>query len=95
MRLTSPTEVRGLLQQLDLKPSRTLGQNFLIDGNILGIMLDAAALTRGDAVLEIGPGLGVLTGPLLERAGRVFCPGNPLAVAAKFDATSNACSTFT
>lgn len=71
MRLTSPTEVRGLLQRLDLKPSRTLGQNFLIDGNILGIMLDAASLAREDAVLEIGPGLGVLTGPMLGRAGRV------------------------
>lgn len=71
MRLTSPNEVRGLLQQLDLKPSRALGQNFLIDANILGILLDAAALSRDDAVLEVGPGLGVLTGPMLGRAGRV------------------------
>lgn len=71
MNLTRPTEVRALLERLDFKPSRVLGQNFLIDGNILRIMLDAAELKPGDAVLEIGPGLGVLTGPLLERAGRV------------------------
>lgn len=69
---TRPTEVRALLERLDFKPSRILGQNFLIDGNILRIMLDAAALTPADAVLEVGPGLGVLTGPLLERAGRVI-----------------------
>lgn len=71
MNLTRPTEVRALLERLDFKPSRVLGQNFLIDGNILRIMLDAAELSPRDAVLEIGPGLGVLTGPLLERAGRV------------------------
>lgn len=69
--LTRPTEVRALLERLSFKPSRVLGQNFLIDGNILRIMLDAAALGPNDVVLEIGPGLGVLTGPLLERAGRV------------------------
>jgi 16S rRNA (adenine1518-N6/adenine1519-N6)-dimethyltransferase len=71
MNLTRPTEVRALLERLDFKPSRVLGQNFLIDGNTLRIMLDAAELAKGDAVLEIGPGLGVLTGPLLERAGRL------------------------
>lgn len=71
MNPTRPTEVRALLDRLDFKPSRVLGQNFLIDGNILRIMLDAAALAKTDAVLEVGPGLGVLTGPLIERAGRV------------------------
>ncbi len=68
---TRPSEVRALLAQLGFKPSRVLGQNFLIDANILRIMLDAADLSPRDAVLEIGPGLGVLTAPLLERAGRV------------------------
>lgn len=70
--LTRPSEVRALLDRLAFKPSRALGQNFLIDGNILRIMLDAAELAPRDAVLEIGPGLGVLTGPLLERADRVI-----------------------
>lgn len=71
MRLTSPTEVRAWLARMDFKPSRVLGQNFLVDANILRILLDAADVTKDDTVLEIGPGLGVLTGPLLERAGRV------------------------
>lgn len=71
MRLTSPTEVRALLDRMDFRASRVMGQNFLIDGNILRIMLDAAELQPDDPVLEIGPGLGVLTGPLLERARHV------------------------
>lgn len=71
MRLTSPNEVRGLLAQWNFKPSRILGQNFLIDGNILDILLGLADLTPSDQALEIGPGLGVLTGPLLERVGRL------------------------
>lgn len=71
MRLTSPTDVRTLLADLDFKPSRILGQNFLIDGNILDILVGLADLVPTDRVLEIGPGLGVLTGPLLERAAAV------------------------
>ncbi len=71
MRLTSPTEVRALLEEMDFKPSRILGQNFLIDGNILRILVDLADLQPSDGVLEIGPGLGVLTAPLIERAARV------------------------
>ena len=69
--LTRPSEVRALLTQLDFHPSRILGQNFLIDRNILNILLEAAALRPGDAVVEVGPGLGVLTGALLERAATV------------------------
>ncbi len=69
--LTRPSEVRALLTQLDFHPSRILGQNFLIDRNILDILLDAADLRPGDAVVEVGPGLGVLTGALLSRAASV------------------------
>jgi 16S rRNA (adenine1518-N6/adenine1519-N6)-dimethyltransferase len=72
MKLTSPKDVRTLLAELDFKPSKILGQNFLIDGNILGIMVDAARLSPSDTVLEIGPGLGTLTEQLCERAGRVI-----------------------
>jgi 16S rRNA (adenine1518-N6/adenine1519-N6)-dimethyltransferase len=71
MKLTKPSDVRALLAALDFHPSRVLGQNFLIDLNILNILLDAAALTHRDRVLEVGPGLGVLTEGLLNRAGRV------------------------
>ena len=65
------TEVRQLLTELDLRPSKALGQNFLIDGNILQIILREADIRRDETVLEIGPGLGVLTEKLLERAKHV------------------------
>ena len=69
--LTRPSEVRALLTQLDFHPSRLLGQNFLIDRNILNILLEAAELQPADAVVEVGPGLGVLTDALLSRAASV------------------------
>jgi 16S rRNA (adenine1518-N6/adenine1519-N6)-dimethyltransferase len=72
MKLTRPSDVRALLATMDFHPSRVLGQNFLIDANILNILLDAAELTHKDTVLEVGPGLGVLTEGLLNRAGRVI-----------------------
>ncbi len=69
--LTRPSEVRALLTQLDFHPSRILGQNFLIDRNVLNILLAAADLQPTDAVVEVGPGLGVLSAPLLARAAAV------------------------
>ena len=63
--------MRALLTQLDFHPSRILGQNFLIDRNVLNILLAAAELQPTDAVVEVGPGLGVLTAALLERAATV------------------------
>jgi 16S rRNA (adenine1518-N6/adenine1519-N6)-dimethyltransferase len=65
------TEVRQLLTELDLRPSKALGQNFLIDGNILQIILREADIRRDETVLEIGPGLGMLTEALLDRAKHV------------------------
>ena len=69
--LTRPSEVRALLTQLDFHPSRILGQNFLIDRNILNILLDAADVQATDVIVEVGPGLGVLTDALLSRAAAV------------------------
>lgn len=66
------TDVRRLFNELDLRPSKVLGQNFLVDGNILGIILREARVTTDETILEIGPGLGVLTVALLERAKRVI-----------------------
>jgi 16S rRNA (adenine1518-N6/adenine1519-N6)-dimethyltransferase len=71
MNLTSPTEVRAVLHELGVHPSSSLGQNFLIDRNIRDIVVAAADVHRRDGVLEIGPGLGVLTEELATRAGRV------------------------
>lgn len=72
-RLTSPKEVRGLLAQLGHRPNKGLGQNFLIDANILAIIADTAGLRPDESVLEIGPGLGALTERLIPRAKTVTC----------------------
>lgn len=71
MKPTRPSEVAALLAHLDFRPRRALGQNFLVDANILEILLRTAEVGPQDQVLEIGPGLGILTGPLLARAARV------------------------
>jgi 16S rRNA (adenine1518-N6/adenine1519-N6)-dimethyltransferase len=52
-------------------PNRELGQHFLVDENILGVIGRLAELDRGDVVLEIGPGLGILTRYLADRVSRV------------------------
>ncbi|HEY4451385.1 MAG TPA: 16S rRNA (adenine(1518)-N(6)/adenine(1519)-N(6))-dimethyltransferase RsmA [Solirubrobacteraceae bacterium] len=54
-----------------VRPDRDLGQNFLIDSNILGVIARAAALAADDVVLEIGGGLGVLSEHLAERVAHV------------------------
>jgi 16S rRNA (adenine1518-N6/adenine1519-N6)-dimethyltransferase len=59
------------LRQFGVRPRRDLGQNFLIDSNILGVIERAAALDRADVVLEIGGGLGVLSEHLAARAAHV------------------------
>ena len=69
--LTSLSGVRRILRERDLKPLKTLGQNFLVDLNILNMIVRAADLRPGDAVLEIGAGLGVLTEALAAGGRRV------------------------
>lgn len=54
-----------------VRPSRSKGQNFLLDAEVVARIADAANLADGDQVLEIGPGLGILTEELLERGARV------------------------
>ena len=71
MKLTRISDVHAILAEWDIRPQKSLGQNFLIDANILGILLDTAGITAGDEVLEIGTGLGVLTEPLARVARRV------------------------
>lgn len=69
MNLTSPSQVKAWCIEHDFHPNKTLGQNFLIDRNILEAIVDAGlvGVGEGEAVLEIGPGLGVLTQELLRR----------------------------
>jgi 16S rRNA (adenine1518-N6/adenine1519-N6)-dimethyltransferase len=66
------SEIRSLLTQRDIRLTKSLGQNFLHDGNQLRRIVDAAELTPHDKVLEIGPGLGPLTELLAEKAGEVL-----------------------
>lgn len=68
----SPTATRELLAQLGHLPKRFLGQNFLIDGNIVRKSLDLAQVRPGDSVVEVGPGLGTLTTALLEAGAEVW-----------------------
>lgn len=67
----SPTHIRAALAGLGLRPTRGMGQNFLTDAEALARIVDAAELSRADTVVEVGPGLGVLTWELVQRAGRV------------------------
>ncbi len=69
---TNPARVRAALRALELRPTRGMGQNFLIDSSALETIVAAAELTPDDTVLEVGPGLGVLTWELLRGAGAVI-----------------------
>ena len=75
------------LRRFGVRPNRELGQNFLIDDNILGVVGRAAELTREDVVLEVGGGLGVLSEYLAPRVGHLHVVevdqslGEPLAEA--------------
>jgi 16S rRNA (adenine1518-N6/adenine1519-N6)-dimethyltransferase len=67
----TPARVRAALQSLELRPTRGMGQNFLVDPQALSTIVEAADIQPDDVVLEIGPGLGVLTWELVERAAQV------------------------
>lgn len=59
------------LRRFDVSPNRELGQNFLIDDNVLGVIARAAQLSADDVVLEVGGGLGVLSEHLAPRVGHL------------------------
>jgi 16S rRNA (adenine1518-N6/adenine1519-N6)-dimethyltransferase len=63
---------RDLIKKYDFKIAKKFGQNFLVDESILKAIIDSADLSKDDCVLEIGPGLGVMTQVLCEKAGRVL-----------------------
>jgi 16S rRNA (adenine1518-N6/adenine1519-N6)-dimethyltransferase len=69
--LYSPARVRELLEQYGLRPSKGFGQNFLIDGNTLRFIVESSGAVPGANVLEVGPGLGVLTRALAETGANV------------------------
>ncbi len=65
-------ETRFIMKKYNIKANKSLGQNFLIDDNVVEGIVDAGNISNEDLVIEIGPGLGTLTKPLLERAGKVI-----------------------
>ena len=64
-------EIRSLAYELDLRPTKKLGQNFVIDPNTIRKIVSAAQLSSTDKVVEIGPGLGSLTLGLLEKVDQM------------------------
>jgi 16S rRNA (adenine1518-N6/adenine1519-N6)-dimethyltransferase len=69
--LLGPTEVRNLADKLNLRPTKKLGQNFVIDGGTVRRIVRTADLVPDDVVIEVGPGLGSLTLALLPEVRRV------------------------
>jgi len=69
--LLGAADVRALAERLGVRPTKTLGQNFVVDGNTVRRIVRAARLDPQDVVLEIGPGLGSLTLALLDVVERV------------------------
>ena len=70
--LYNPDYLFHLASKYNLNPSKKYGQNYLIDEEILNKILEVAAVTKDETIVEVGPGFGVLTFPLAERAGRVI-----------------------
>ena len=70
--MLGPSEVRDLADLLGLQPTKKLGQNFVIDANTVRRIVRVAGVTRGETVVEVGPGLGSLTLGLLEVGASVI-----------------------
>lgn len=68
----NPTATKELLNQLEHLPNKKLGQNFLVDGNIVRKSIELADIRSGDPVVEIGPGLGTLTGALKDAGAIIW-----------------------
>ena len=68
----SPTAIKALLKRYNLGPKKGLGQHFLWQSHVVERIAESAELTKDDVVLEIGPGLGILTEALARQAGMVI-----------------------
>lgn len=71
-KLYSPKTIKDIMDRYDFKFSKKFGQNFLIDKNIIDGICDGAEITEEDGIIEIGPGIGVLTYEMAQRAGKVI-----------------------
>lgn len=72
MDISNAENVKSLLKKYHIHPNKLLGQNFLVNENVLDLIINSANLNKKDFVLEIGPGLGVLSKKLSEKAGTVI-----------------------
>jgi 16S rRNA (adenine1518-N6/adenine1519-N6)-dimethyltransferase len=72
MDMLTPATVRALLEEHGIRPKKSLGQHFLADPNTARRVVALAGVSPGDAVLEVGPGLGSLTLGLVERGAQVL-----------------------
>ncbi len=70
-RLSSQNATKEVVQKYNFKFSKSLGQNFLIDSNIIDKILSGARITRGDNIIEVGPGIGTLTREMGKIAEKV------------------------
>ncbi|QOR71655.1 16S rRNA (adenine(1518)-N(6)/adenine(1519)-N(6))-dimethyltransferase RsmA [Ruania alkalisoli] len=70
--LLTASDIRALASRLGIRPTKTLGQNFVTDGGTVRRIVRTAGVTPSDTVLEVGPGLGSLTLGLLETGARVI-----------------------
>lgn len=66
-------ETQKIMKKYNIKADKSLGQNFLINDNVVEKIIEAANISKEDLVIEIGPGLGTLTEKLLEKAKKVIC----------------------
>lgn len=69
--IANVSATRHILKSFNLRASKRLGQNFLIDAEVVQKIIDAAEISEGEEVLEIGPGIGTLTQGLLEAGAKV------------------------
>ena len=87
MNLTSPSQVKAWCIEHEFHPNKVLGQNFLIDQNALKAIVDAGLAglpsVEGARVMEIGPGLGVLTEEMLKRGCSVVAVEKDPVLAAR------------
>jgi 16S rRNA (adenine1518-N6/adenine1519-N6)-dimethyltransferase len=65
-------EIQSLLEEAGAAPRHRLGQNFMIDGNLVRLVAQAAQIQPGDLVIEVGPGTGTLTEELLQSSGEIL-----------------------
>lgn len=85
--LLGAAEIRSLATELELRPTKKLGQNFVIDPNTIRKIVNAANLESTDKVVEIGPGLGSLTLGLLEKVHQLIAIEFDSKLAAKLSQT--------